>query len=51
MDLLHHVWHALLGGESLMFSSRVSKLERVLDIGTGTGGLFLSQAKNPLISF
>jgi SAM-dependent methyltransferase len=50
MDLLHHVWHALLGGESLMFSSRVSKLERVLDIGTGTGGHPPWHPKKRLIS-
>lgn len=37
MDLLHHVWKTCLGGECLKFGNKVERIERVLDIGTGTG--------------
>jgi hypothetical protein len=37
MDLMHHHWKAMLGGKSLKFGERVDRMDRVLDIGTGTG--------------
>ena len=35
MDILHHIWLRMTGGELLV--SKPSKLHRVLDVGTGTG--------------
>jgi methylase of polypeptide subunit release factors len=37
MDLLHHVWKTVLGGECLKFGDKVERIDRVLDVGTGTG--------------
>ena len=37
MDLAHHVWRLILGGELLKFGKKVEKWSRVLDVGTGTG--------------
>src|SRR5689334_5933891 len=35
MDLLHHIWRRLLGGELLR--RKPPNLQSVLDVGTGTG--------------
>ena len=37
MDLLHHIWKSSLGGECLKFGGCVDRIDRVLDVGTGTG--------------
>lgn len=37
MDLAHHVWRLILGGDLLKFGKNVEKWDRVLDVGTGTG--------------
>ena len=49
MDLLHHVWKDLLGGESLRFSHKADQIKRVLDVGTGTGGSRIAHWKPALI--
>lgn len=48
MDLLHHVWKSLLGGECLRFGHKVDRIDRVLDVGTGTGKAPLVSGRTPL---
>ncbi|KIW19010.1 hypothetical protein PV08_03300 [Exophiala spinifera] len=42
MDSLHHIWLSLLGGELLY--RKPPNLERVLDVGTGTGSWAIDMA-------
>ena len=37
MDVVHHLWKLLLGGELVKYKDRVDDWSRVLDVGTGTG--------------
>jgi hypothetical protein len=37
MDVVHHLWKLVLGGELVKFKDRITDWSRVLDVGTGTG--------------